>query len=104
MSADPILTDTARGLARRVTHLRSVLKAYGIDWESRDLSDCAYYRDPAGTCSHGCWEEPRCVTEEPSEGWPVARVRHALGLSIYDDLNIGTTAVRAVTDDEAGLS
>jgi hypothetical protein len=44
-----------------------------------DLSGCAYYKryieapghDPNGTCSFGCREEPSCVTDEPSGGWPV---------------------------------
>jgi len=35
----------------------------------RDLSACPYYRGP-GICSFGCWEEPRCHTEEPVHGWP----------------------------------
>ncbi|MCA1799751.1 MAG: hypothetical protein LC650_00470 [Actinobacteria bacterium] len=51
----------------------------------RDLSDCPYYRlwhgdpDPGegmygpGTCRGGCWDEPMCITEQPSEGWPSER-------------------------------
>lgn len=31
--------------------------------------DCAYYRGQ-GTCTGGgCWQEPRCVTDEPAGGW-----------------------------------
>lgn len=39
------------------------------------LADCPYYRrgqpgaDPKGTCSHGCWTEPSCKTDEPTNGW-----------------------------------
>lgn len=32
------------------------------------MIDCAYYQR-GGICSFGCWEEPRCVTEEPYGGW-----------------------------------
>lgn len=43
-----------------------------------DLTDCPYFRryagvpgaDPEGICSHGCREEPSCVTDRPIEGWP----------------------------------
>jgi len=37
--------------------------------QPEDLSGCAYYQGK-GTCSYGCWEEPRCQTDEPLEGWP----------------------------------
>jgi len=38
---------------------------------------CPYYaryydlpgHNPRATCAHGCWDEPRCVTDEPIEGW-----------------------------------
>lgn len=33
-------------------------------------SDCAYFRGvPGGTCTVGCWQEPSCITEEPTGGW-----------------------------------
>lgn len=31
-------------------------------------SDCPYYRG-VGQCETGCWAEPRCVTDEPVNGW-----------------------------------
>ena len=39
-----------------------------------DLGTCPYYAHyrhnaPFGTCSFGCWDEPRCITDEPEEGW-----------------------------------
>lgn len=45
-----------------------------------DLSTCDYFQrqyggDPDGICSFGCWEEPECVTCEPSEGWPIANLQ-----------------------------
>ena len=40
----------------------------------QDLSGCAYYQGK-GTCSYGCWEEPRCQTGEPLEGWPSERFK-----------------------------
>jgi hypothetical protein len=39
-----------------------------------DLSGCAYFRG-VGTCSYGCWEEPRCHTDEPEKGWPSERFK-----------------------------
>lgn len=39
-----------------------------------DLSGCAYYKGK-GTCSYGCWEEPRCQTDQPAEGWPSERFK-----------------------------
>lgn len=40
--------------------------------QPEDLSGCAYFRG-VGQCSYGCWEEPRCQTDEPIEGWPSIR-------------------------------
>lgn len=42
-----------------------------------DLSSCPYYqRREGGTCSFGCYDEPRCVTECPGEpGWPSEDLR-----------------------------
>lgn len=37
---------------------------------------CRYYQTagrtdiPTESCSFGCWEEPNCVTGQPTEGWP----------------------------------
>ncbi|QGH79456.1 hypothetical protein SEA_LIMPID_145 [Streptomyces phage Limpid] len=39
-----------------------------------DLSGCAYFQGK-GTCSYGCWEEPRCHTDEPEGGWPSERFK-----------------------------
>ena len=36
--------------------------------ETHPMTKCAYYRG-VGHCSFGCWEEPRCYTEEPMNGW-----------------------------------
>lgn len=30
---------------------------------------CPYYRTGTEQCVTGCWEEPRCITNEPLEGW-----------------------------------
>lgn len=50
-----------------------------------DLSDCPYYRswqegssddqggDGDGKCNRGCHDEPHCITDEPTEGWPSRR-------------------------------
>ena len=41
---------------------------------SRDLSVCCYYRNvPPRVCGHGCYDEPRCITEEPLDHWPLVR-------------------------------
>jgi hypothetical protein len=44
-----------------------------------DLSDCPYYRSwqdggGDGKCNRGCHDEPSCITDEPTEGWPSRRV------------------------------
>jgi len=45
-----------------------------------DLAPCPYFRGlPGGTCTFGCWEEPRCFTDEPDGGWPSARRDPASG-------------------------
>jgi len=49
--------------------------AVGANTASRH--PCAYYAryyglpgcNPNATCTEGCWDEPRCVTDEPIEGW-----------------------------------
>lgn len=43
-----------------------------------DRSACAYWQyqcngGPMATCSGGCYEEPRCITETPIGGWPSER-------------------------------
>lgn len=52
-----------------------------LRWElgehPEDLGTCPYYayfrgQGPPAICGRGCWEEPRCVTEEPLDGWPSA--------------------------------
>jgi hypothetical protein len=50
------------------------------DWTLReadgDRSDCPYLRGTGdGKCNQGCWEEPRCVTDAPVNGWPMTRSR-----------------------------
>ena len=57
--------------------LRGWRKAARTDaaWFSRERlnealyhTSCDYFRG-VGPCSLGCWEEPRCHTREPVEGW-----------------------------------
>lgn len=52
---------------------------YDHEYPEPDLSDCPYYqyfrtRGEPGVCQSGCWEEPRCITEEPADGWPSVRM------------------------------
>lgn len=37
------------------------------------MIDCPFYQG-RGTCPGGCWEEPRCITDEPEGGWLAAEV------------------------------
>lgn len=37
--------------------------------EGVNLAVCDYYQD-CGTCTFGCWQEPSCVTDTPTGGWP----------------------------------
>lgn len=45
-------------------------------WHEPKWWTCAYYQtvDKTGVqtqpCSFGCYDEPNCVTGQPSEGWP----------------------------------
>lgn len=47
--------------------------------DETDLSSCPYFQTMTkpdaerGTCSFGCWDEPRCITCEPENGWPGMR-------------------------------
>src|SRR5690625_2044794 len=34
----------------------------------KKMASCPYYQGTGG-CINGCWDEPRCVTEEPEDGW-----------------------------------
>lgn len=36
---------------------------------------CPYYFG-AGSCNQGCWEEPRCITDEPLHGWGYVPPQH----------------------------
>lgn len=38
------------------------------DGKGEKVTSCAYYKG-VGVCSFGCWEEPRCMTNEPLDGW-----------------------------------
>jgi len=40
--------------------------------DETDLSSCPYFNG-TGICSFGCWDEPRCHTCEPANGWPSQR-------------------------------
>ena len=33
------------------------------------MIDCPYYQTGSEPCTFGCWEEPQCITSEPTEGW-----------------------------------
>lgn len=35
-------------------------------WQTANRSDM-----PTESCSFGCYDEPNCVTGQPTEGWPV---------------------------------
>lgn len=37
-----------------------------------DRSLCHHYLY-GQVCTRGCWDEPRCITDEPLEGWPLMR-------------------------------
>jgi hypothetical protein len=51
-----------------------------LDWDL-DYGNCPYYdryynlprADPFAICGYGCREEPACITDEPSDGWPSQR-------------------------------
>lgn len=45
------------------------------------MIDCAYYRE-GGLCSFGCWEEPRCITDEPEGGWLYAEAQALRGYAL----------------------
>ena len=36
------------------------------------MIDCPYYQTGTDPCRSGCWEEPRCITDKPAEGWLAA--------------------------------
>lgn len=36
------------------------------------MIDCPYYQTGSEPCTFGCWTEPRCITDEPTEGWLAA--------------------------------
>lgn len=44
-----------------------------MGYKQGDLSSCDYFQGK-GICTHGCWEEPACMTDEPLEGWPSGEV------------------------------
>jgi hypothetical protein len=48
-----------------------------VDDDGPNLGTCPYYahyrnpeQNPMVPCTFGCWDEPRCITDEPEEGWP----------------------------------
>lgn len=54
-------------------------------WPEPNLGDCAYLRtmnappERRQTCTHGCWEEPACITNAPGRhGWPPYRTQERL--------------------------
>jgi hypothetical protein len=51
-------------------------------------SDCPYYQG-VGICGSGCWEEPTCVTEEPTRGWPAYEAASAREMAWEETGNHG---------------
>lgn len=56
--------------------MADVRKVSEEEWNGRSCPYFArYYRkpgfDPHAICIYGCREEPSCVTDEPSGGWPM---------------------------------
>ena len=49
--------------------LRRRLRAARIEVDRENLGDCPYYWD-VGTCIYSCYDEPACITSQPSGGWP----------------------------------
>lgn len=33
------------------------------------MASCPYLLTGTEPCETGCWEEPRCITDEPARGW-----------------------------------
>lgn len=33
------------------------------------MLECPYLKTGTEPCVSGCWSEPRCITDEPIEGW-----------------------------------
>lgn len=50
--------------------------------EAMSMVRCPYYRK-GEKCNGGCWTEPRCITDAPTEGWE-ARIA-SLRAQIRDD-------------------
>ena len=43
--------------------------AEGVLNEAMTMAACPYYLTGDSPCLSGCWQEPRCITEEPAYGW-----------------------------------
>lgn len=71
------MTDIAELIAAKRAEIAAAVPGVG-DWsaysgptDGEPVEDCPYFAaqhelpgsDPKGTCSHGCWEEPRCMTD-----------------------------------------
>lgn len=60
------------------TFLRRISPAVAAVWieamREQDDSTCPYYQGTGDqVCDRGCREEPRCMVDEPLEGWPLVR-------------------------------
>lgn len=77
--SDPLCPDTPRALTDP-DYECAVHESCSGDTSDCEIQPkwwtCRYYQTagrtdiPTETCSFGCWEEPNCVTGQPSEGWP----------------------------------
>lgn len=38
-------------------------------FEAQTMLSCPYLRTGRDQCVTGCWQEPRCITNEPMGGW-----------------------------------
>jgi hypothetical protein len=75
-------------------------EGYDLGWDeamSSDLGLCPY-RLGVGICTHGCWEEPSCVTSEPSDGWPSLNALAPLMERLGHVITPGAGAAHAPSD------
>lgn len=56
-----------RALLNRTDLDYALVRLYGAE----ERSQCPYLNGvPPGVCVSGCWDEPRCITDEPGgDGW-----------------------------------
>lgn len=65
-------TVTHRGASRRLRQAVASERSATRDVANEPLyALCPYYRQVGDRrCFCGCWEEPTCMTSEPTAGWP----------------------------------